>query len=172
MGLKAVPLKRMLLWSVLLGTALYSTQLLLVSGANRQLGLSDQLFVLGDSVILTAVGQVAFMPILVLAARLCPEGVEATLFATLMSILNAGAFAGSALGAALTEAFGVTSDNFDNLFGLTAVCVLANLLPAPFIGLLLPDEELAPPQEGVQLTEQQLQRGEQAQEQQADKGED
>ena len=28
------------------------------------------------------------MPILVLAARLCPEGVEATLFATLMSILN------------------------------------------------------------------------------------
>jgi hypothetical protein len=34
--------------------------------------------------------QVSFMPILVLAARLCPEGVEATLFATLMSILNAG----------------------------------------------------------------------------------
>lgn len=30
------------------------------------------------------------MPILVLAARLCPEGVEATLFATLMSILNGG----------------------------------------------------------------------------------
>jgi len=32
--------------------------------------------------------QASFMPILVLAARLCPEGVEATLFATLMSILN------------------------------------------------------------------------------------
>lgn len=34
--------------------------------------------------------QASFMPILVLAARLCPEGVEATLFATLMSILNGG----------------------------------------------------------------------------------
>ena len=56
------------------------------------------------------------MPILVLAARLCPEGVEATLFATLMSILNAGAFTGSALGAALTSWLGVTSTNFDNLF--------------------------------------------------------
>lgn len=43
--------------------------------------------------------QVSFMPILVLAARLCPEGVEATLFATLMSILNAGAVTGGALGA-------------------------------------------------------------------------
>jgi len=32
------------------------------------------------------------MPILVLAARLCPEGVEATLFATLMSISNGGSF--------------------------------------------------------------------------------
>ncbi len=30
------------------------------------------------------------MPILVLAARLCPEGVEATLFATLMSFSNGG----------------------------------------------------------------------------------
>jgi hypothetical protein len=42
-------------------------QLILVSGANRALGLSDELFVLGDSVILTVLGQVSFMPILVLA---------------------------------------------------------------------------------------------------------
>ncbi len=43
---------------MVLGTLLGSTTLLLVSGANRQLGLSDQLFVLGDSVILTVLGQV------------------------------------------------------------------------------------------------------------------
>ena len=42
------------------------------------------------------------MPILVLAARLCPEGVEATLFATLMSVLNGGASLGATLGAGLT----------------------------------------------------------------------
>ena len=28
---------------------------------------------LGDSVVLTVLGQVAFMPVLVLAAKLCPE---------------------------------------------------------------------------------------------------
>ena len=43
------------------------------AGANRALGLSDELFVLGDSAVLTVLGQVSFMPILVLAARLCPE---------------------------------------------------------------------------------------------------
>ena len=43
------------------------------AGLNRQLGLSDQLFALGDSAVLTVLGQVSFMPVLVLAARLCPE---------------------------------------------------------------------------------------------------
>lgn len=50
-------------------TLCYAAQLLLVSGANRTLGLSDELFVLGDSVILTVLGQVSFMPILVLAGN-------------------------------------------------------------------------------------------------------
>ena len=43
------------------------------AGLNRQLGLGDELFVLGDSVILTVLGQVSFLPLLVLAARSCPE---------------------------------------------------------------------------------------------------
>lgn len=43
------------------------------AGLNKQWGLSNELFVLGDSLVLTVLGQVSFMPILVLAARLCPE---------------------------------------------------------------------------------------------------
>lgn len=76
------------------------------------------------------------MPVLVLAARMCPEGVEATLFATLMSILNGGAFTGSALGAGLTALLGVTSDDFSHLFTLTLICVLTTLAPLPFLNFL------------------------------------
>ena len=43
------------------------------AGLNQQWGLSNEIFVLGDSLILTVLGQVSFMPVLVLAARLCPE---------------------------------------------------------------------------------------------------
>lgn len=43
------------------------------AGFNRQLGMSDQLFALADTALLTVLGQVAFMPLLVLAARICPE---------------------------------------------------------------------------------------------------
>ena len=45
-------------WSLLLGTALGSTTLILVSGLNKELGISDHTFMLSDSVMLTVLGQV------------------------------------------------------------------------------------------------------------------
>lgn len=76
------------------------------------------------------------MPVLVLAARLCPQGMEATLFATLMSISNGGSVAGGLLGAVLTKLLGVTKDSFDNLAFLIILCSLSSLLPLPLLGLL------------------------------------
>ncbi|KAM0924678.1 hypothetical protein ACQ4PT_004632 [Festuca glaucescens] len=137
--LKAVPLRKIFLVTTILGSALGMTQVLLVTGLNRKLGISDEWFSIGDSLILTILGQASFMPVLVLAARLCPLGVEATLFATLMSISNAGSVAGGLVGAGLTQFLGVTKDNFENLALLIAVCNLSSLLPLPLLGLL-PDE--------------------------------
>lgn len=76
------------------------------------------------------------MPVLVLAARLCPEGMEATLFATLMSVSNGGSVVGGLLGAGLTQLFGITKDKFDNLAPLIILCNLSSLLPLPLLGLL------------------------------------
>ena len=84
--------------------------------------------------------QISFMPILVLAAKLCPEGVEATLFATLMSISNAGSVLGGLIGAGLTQVFGVTKDRFDNLAALIILCNLSSLFPLPLLGLLPSDD--------------------------------
>ena len=50
-----------------------------------------------------------------------PPHTQATLFATLMSVLNCGSITGSALGAGLTNLYGVTSDKYDNLFALVSV---------------------------------------------------
>lgn len=84
------------------------------------------------------------MPVLVLAARICPLGMEATFFATLMSIANGGSTLGGLLGAGLTQMFGVTKDRFDNLALLIIVCNLSSLLPLPLLRLLpqdVPDSE-------------------------------
>lgn len=133
---KDVPLKKMFFWSAIAGTTLGMTQLILVTGLNREWGIDDRLFSLGDSVLLTVLGEVSFLPVLVLAARVCPEGVEATLFAALMSVFNAGGVVSGALGAGLTKALGVTADDFENLVWLVLVCNLSSLAPLAGLGWL------------------------------------
>jgi len=134
--LSSVSIKKVLVGVTLASIPLGLTQLLLVTHANRALGLDDKLFALADSAILTVLGQVGFMPVLVLAARLCPPGVEATLFATLMSIYNAASATGSELGALLTHLLGVTDTNFDNLALLVFICTISSLAVLPFAGLI------------------------------------
>lgn len=131
--LKSVPFRTIFVWSALLSSLLGMTSLLLVTHANRALGIGDRWFSLGDDLILTVIGQVTFMPVLVLAARLCPEGVEATLFASLMSVFNLGRLLSNELGALLTEWLGVTQTQFDNLWVLVLLANLSTLLPLAFL---------------------------------------
>ncbi len=141
--LKAVPFRVIFGWSTLLSAVLGMTMLLLVTHANRSLGIGDRWFSLGDSLVLTVMGQIAYMPVLVLAARLCPPGVEATLFALLMSVSNLASMVSYQLGAGLMHLLGIAQTNFDNLWILVIIANLSTLLPLPFLHWL-PDKETAP----------------------------
>mmetsp|Transcript_30320 Transcript_30320/g.35301 ORF Transcript_30320/g.35301 Transcript_30320/m.35301 type:complete len:706 (+) Transcript_30320:54-2171(+) len=134
--LRTVPIKKILLWTSIASAPLGLLNLLLISHANRSLGIPDGAFVFGDDVVLAILGQFAFLPTLVLAARICPPGIEAVLFATLMSIFNGASTVGTEVGAYLTKVLGVTESNFDNLGLLTIICNLSSLYPLIFIGLL------------------------------------
>ena len=135
--LRSVRVSTLLLWTTLACLPFGLLQLALVTHANRQFGLPDSWFAFGDDVVLSVLGEFAHMPTLVLAARLCPAGVEGTLFATLMSLYNAAGTLGSEVGAALTAALGVGTDgNFENLALLVVLCQLSSLLPLPFLGVL------------------------------------
>ncbi len=134
--LKKVSFRRILGWSIVLSSGLGMTTLLLVTHANRAMGISDRWFSLGDSLILTVMGQIAFMPVLVLSARLCPKGIEATMFALLMSIVNLSSLLSHELGALLTYWLGVNETNFDRLWLLVTISNLSTLLPLPILGWL------------------------------------
>ena len=134
--LKKYSTKDIIFYATLASVPLGLTQILLTSRMNVALGIPDQVFSLTDTAVLTVLGQVAFMPTLVLAASLCPPGVEGTLFATLMSIYNAAGTLSSELGALLTSMFGITDTNFDNLSALILVCSLSSLLPLPLLYFL------------------------------------
>ncbi|WP_414527716.1 folate/biopterin family MFS transporter [Nodularia chucula] len=131
--LKSVSFRTIFAWSTVLSSVLGMTMLLLVTHTNRTLGIDDHWFSLGDSLILTVMGQIAYMPVLVLAARLCPPGVEATLFAVLMSVSNLANMVSYEFGAIIMHWLGITETNFELLWLLVIITNLSTLLPLPFI---------------------------------------
>ncbi|QHG15207.1 folate/biopterin family MFS transporter [Nostoc sp. ATCC 53789] len=141
--LKSIPFRVIFAWSTVLSSMLGMTMLLLVTHTNRLLGIDDHWFSLGDSLILTVMGKIAFMQVMVLAARLCPSGVEATLFALLMSVFNSAGTVSQALGALITYWLGITATNFESLWLLVIITNLSTLLPLPFINWLPAAEEQA-----------------------------
>ncbi|MBD2692010.1 folate/biopterin family MFS transporter [Anabaena catenula] len=139
--LKSVPFRVICGWSILISAILRMTMLLLVTHTNRTLGIDDKWFSLGDSLILAVMGQIAFMPVMVLAARICPLGIEATLFALLMSIFNLGGAISKELGALSMQCLGITDTNFDALWLLVIITNLSALLPLPFLNWLPVEQE-------------------------------
>ncbi|MEH2115637.1 folate/biopterin family MFS transporter [Nostoc sp.] len=139
--LKSIPFRVIFAWSTVLSSILGMTMLLLVTHTNRLLGIDDHWFSLGDSLILTVMGKITFMQVMVLAARLCPPGVEATLFALLMSVFNSAATVSHAFGALITYWLGITATNFESLWLLVVITNLSTLLPLPFINWLPAAEE-------------------------------
>jgi folate/biopterin transporter len=134
--LKHIPLRRIFASSIILSSLVGLSMLILVTHANRGLGISDRWFSLGDSLVVTVLGQIAFMPVLVLAARLCPPGIEATLFALLMSVLNLASVLSDEISALITHWLGITDTQFEALWILVIIANVSTLLPLPFLGWL------------------------------------
>lgn len=130
---KKIPFKVIFTWGILISTSLGMTTLILVTHTNRMLGIDDHWFSLGDSLIITVIGQIVFMPVLVLATKLCPPGIEATFFALLMSIFNLGGTVSYGLGSLIMEWLGITEDNFEYLWLLIIIANASNLLPILFV---------------------------------------
>ena len=84
------PFRPILIWSTIISTVVGLSQLILVFRWNQGF-VPDGAFCVGESAILSVLGWINTMPILVLAARLCPIGMEATMYAQfLKSTLYSG----------------------------------------------------------------------------------
>eukprot|EP00286_Rhodomonas_abbreviata_P021817 CAMPEP_0181304330 /NCGR_PEP_ID=MMETSP1101-20121128/9093_1 /TAXON_ID=46948 /ORGANISM="Rhodomonas abbreviata, Strain Caron Lab Isolate" /LENGTH=489 /DNA_ID=CAMNT_0023410081 /DNA_START=119 /DNA_END=1588 /DNA_ORIENTATION=- len=132
--LKKTAFRPLLIWGTVISTALGLSNLLLVFHTNRQWGIPDTFFCVGESAVQSVVGWVTSMPIIVLAARLCPEGMEGTMYALIMSINNLGGIVGSQFGALICALLGVSSTNLDNFWLLVFICNASNILPLFLIG--------------------------------------
>jgi folate/biopterin transporter len=130
---KTTPFRKILGWSIVLSSVLGMTTLLLVTHANRVMGIPDRWFCLGDSFILRLTAHLSFLPVFVLSARLCPVGIEATIFAFLVSLFGLSAMMATESGALLTHWLGISPFNFENLWILVMIANLLTLLPLPLL---------------------------------------
>ncbi|MDB9537203.1 folate/biopterin family MFS transporter [Dolichospermum planctonicum CS-1226] len=138
---KTISFKIIFTWGILISTALGMTTLLLVTHTNRLLGINDHWFSLGDNLVITVIGQIVFMPVLVLATKLCPPGIEATFFALIMSVFNLGGTVSYWLGSIMMKWLGITENQFDLLWLLIIITNLSSLIPIFFINWL-PDGKI------------------------------
>lgn len=131
--LRRVSFRKIFYGGIFLLSIMRLFQLVLICQWNHKLKVSDIVFAVGEGVAFSLVAQVMTMPICVLGARLCPTGVEASLYSTLMSVSNLGGLVSSYAGAALTEAFAITNEEFSNLWKLSLLCTGLSILPVAFV---------------------------------------
>eukprot|EP00929_Paragymnodinium_shiwhaense_P026680 TRINITY_DN15807_c0_g3_i1.p1 TRINITY_DN15807_c0_g3~~TRINITY_DN15807_c0_g3_i1.p1 ORF type:complete len:610 (+),score=64.81 TRINITY_DN15807_c0_g3_i1:47-1831(+) len=112
--------------------------LVLVKRWNLLVGIPDVAFLVGDDAITSCMNRFCVMPMFVLASKVCPDNVEATLFALLMSLNNFGGNVGSLLGVSLLEFLGVVGGNYDNFEEVIVIKAGFRLLPVFIIPFLVP----------------------------------
>jgi len=104
---------------------------------NLRVGLSDKAFYLiGDTVLEPMVGMMASMPSMVLMSKMCPENMEATMFAILASFNNLGYSLSSALGVFAMDVAGIKTDLTSGEGGACDFSGLPSLVF--YCGMLLP----------------------------------
>lgn len=134
--LRHVSFQKIFTISLIVSFILENTLLLLVFHVNRDMGIPDFWFAAIERVVITIVGQFITMPMVVMGARVCPRGIEASLYAFLMSISNIGGVVSSEWGSLLTDMYGVTSTDFSSLWKLMLTCHGFDLLPLMGIPLI------------------------------------
>jgi MFS family permease len=146
--LLAVSLRKLFFWIIIASVILSLPTIGLVYGWYEYVNMSPRFFAMADTLISAPLTEIAFIPLMVLTARLCPRGIEATMFAVLASIMNIG-LAVSDLGGAwllnffdVTQAIGDVAANYSGLHKVLWIAILSSFLPMPFIKML-PDVRTA-----------------------------
>jgi folate/biopterin transporter len=133
MYFKDVDFKKIIVFGTIISFVFSFMGYLLVMRVNVSLGISDFWFVLFSNSFLAMLGELIMMPMLSLAAQLCPKNLEGTVYALFMSALNFGGIVSGLLGSVLTGSLGITSKDYHNLNILILISNVVGLMPLPML---------------------------------------
>ena len=140
--LLSLPLRTLFFWVMVLSVVLSLPAMGLVYGWYELIGVSPQFFAIADTLVSGPLSEIGFLPLLVLTARICPKGIEATMFAVLASLMNIGLAVSDMGGALLISIFDVHTAsegivaNYANLDKVMWIAILSSFLPLPLLRFL------------------------------------
>lgn len=86
-----------------------------------------------DGMVEAFCGQLIMMPLIVIAAKVCDDGLEGSFFSFVMSVMNFGGFIGDESGALIAHCLGVSKKTFSNLYILMLIGILLDLFIPIFL---------------------------------------
>jgi folate/biopterin transporter len=135
----SIPLRTLFFWIIIASVVLSLPSVGLIYGWYEYIGVSARWFAMADTLISGPLTEIGFLPLLVLAARICPKGIEATMFAVFASIMNIGLAVSDLGGAWLSSIFDVRqatdllSANYENLDKVLWIAILSSFIPMIFL---------------------------------------
>ncbi|GFE55524.1 integral membrane protein protein [Babesia ovis] len=129
-------IRKLYVWTTLFVSLCCMLSLVLVKRWNLALGIPDTAFVITDSSLLQLVGEINSLPIFIMATRLCPPGIESSMYSFLWTAQFLGLDISTYISSLLTYAFGIGARHFDGLINLIVFCAIAHMVPIFFVHLL------------------------------------
>uniref|UniRef100_A0A3B0N6U8 BT1 family, putative n=1 Tax=Theileria annulata TaxID=5874 RepID=A0A3B0N6U8_THEAN len=131
-----ISIRRLFVWTTYLVAAFCSLSIVLVKRWNVVLGIPDKAFAITDTSLIQFIGEMNSFPIYVMATRLCPRGIESSMYSFLWTVQFLGMDISTYISSGLTHLFGIQSHNFKGLVPMIVVCAAAQLIPNFFVSLL------------------------------------
>jgi len=103
------------IFSQILTALITFTDYILVKRWNLAIGMSDVWFLITSTACVEVIDRLNSMPFLVMAGQLCPEHMEATFFALLMSLSNQGLTISGILGTQLQKSLDISKTDYTGL---------------------------------------------------------
>ncbi|CAA9988189.1 folate transporter 2, putative [Plasmodium knowlesi strain H] len=138
--LKNQGLKKTLILTTLMSFPIYISPIVLTEKINTYFGISNELFVLSGGFLIEAITEIQLLPLFILTANICQPGLEASVFATILSVKNLGSLTKKGTSSFLTYLLRIDSYNFDNLSLYIFICGFFLLFSLTLVPLL-PEEE-------------------------------
>lgn len=111
-----VSLKKIITFTTIFFSLFQALKLIIVFELNLSMGISNEVFFIINECLYSAANEIHLMPLMVMAARVCPKNLEATVYEFIMSVINLGYLVSYQSGGGISELLDIREDNFENLW--------------------------------------------------------